>query len=79
MPRSPCLNLVLSNASYLGSARLSLEIYRKDHLFKFRFIIDSKSMIFVFLRKLSSKRQLNAEDVKAMVSALNIFNIVRMA
>lgn len=79
MPRSLCLNLVLSNVSYLGSARLSLEIYRKDHLFKFRFTIDSKSMIFVFLRKLSSKRQLNAEDVKAMVLALNIFNIVRMA
>ena len=79
MPRSLCLNLVLSNVSYLGSARLSLEIYQKDHLFKFRFTIDSKSMIFVFLRKLSSKRQLNAEDVKAMVSALNIFNIVRMA
>ena len=78
MPRSPCLNLVLSNASYLGSAKLSLEIYRKDRLFKFRFTIDSKSMIFVFLRKLSSKRQLNAEDVKAMVLALNIFNIVRM-
>lgn len=79
MPRSPCLNLVLSNVSYLGSARLRLEIYQKDRLFKFRFIIDSKSMIFVFLRKLSSKRQLNAEDVKAMVLALSIFNIVRMA